>query len=191
MFDPKLYRDACRELKAPEDKIEEIIAMTEKTNQKTRRPLRAALIAAAVAAFMVVGVAAANPELPGELWYRVLDIVQVGQYRSEMVTEDGETITLMSLPETKVEKRDGRAILTLNGEDEADITDALNELGRYEYEKTDEGARLVITVTGNVNDWSLTASLGDPDSDDLGAVGYVNSSDLEKEKAGSDGNVDN
>ena len=29
MFDQKLYREACRELRAPEDKIEEIIAMTE------------------------------------------------------------------------------------------------------------------------------------------------------------------
>ena len=35
MFDPKLYREACRELSAPEDKIEEIIAMTEKTSDVT------------------------------------------------------------------------------------------------------------------------------------------------------------
>ena len=55
MFDPKLYREACRELRAPEDKIEEIIAMTEKTNKRRVRPLRAALIAAAAVAMMVVG----------------------------------------------------------------------------------------------------------------------------------------
>ena len=60
MFD--LYREACRELRAPEDKIEEIIAMTEKTSKKRIRPLRTALIAAAAVAMMVVGVSAANPE---------------------------------------------------------------------------------------------------------------------------------
>ena len=47
MFDQKLYREACRELSAPEHKIEEIIAMTNNTDKKKMRPLRTALIAAA------------------------------------------------------------------------------------------------------------------------------------------------
>ena len=64
MFDPKLYREACRELKAPENRIEEIIAMTNNTDKKKMRPLRTALICAAAAAMMVVSVAAANPEGP-------------------------------------------------------------------------------------------------------------------------------
>ena len=36
MFNPKLYHELCRELRAPEEKIEEIIAMTEQ-NKKSRR----------------------------------------------------------------------------------------------------------------------------------------------------------
>ena len=35
MFDPKVYREACRELRAPEDKIEEVITMTEKSTETT------------------------------------------------------------------------------------------------------------------------------------------------------------
>ena len=44
MFDPKLYREACREIEAPEDKIEEIIAMTEKTKKKKFRPDRKSVV---------------------------------------------------------------------------------------------------------------------------------------------------
>ena len=79
MFDPKLYREACRELKVPEDKIEEVIAMTEHTNKKKRRPLRTVLIAAAAAAMMVVGVSAANPEMVEAVAGRIVDIIQVSQ----------------------------------------------------------------------------------------------------------------
>ena len=70
MFNPKLYREACREITAPEDKIEEIIAMTE-NNKKRIRPLRIALIAAAAVAMMVLSVAAANPEGVEEFIYSI------------------------------------------------------------------------------------------------------------------------
>lgn len=183
MFDPKLYREACRELTAPEDKIEEIIAMTENTNKKHIRPLRTALICAAAVAMMVVSVAAANPEGAEELWYRVMDIVQIGQYRSEVVGENGEHMTLMNIPEATVENRDGRAVLVIAGEQTIDITDALDSEGRYVYEDTDEGAHLVITVTGTIDNWELTSQLGEPGEDVMGMVGYTNSSELEKQKA--------
>ena len=71
MFDPRLYREACRELTAPEEKIEEIITMTEKTSRKHVRPLRTALIAAAAVAMMVLSVAAANPEGVEEFIYSI------------------------------------------------------------------------------------------------------------------------
>ena len=165
MFDPKLYREACRELTAPEDKIKEIIAMTEKTNKKKFRPLRTALICAAAMAMMVVGVAAANPEAVEEFFYNIVSIVRVDDYRQELTTADGEKITLFSVPEAAVELRDGRAILTLNGEDEADITDALANTGRYEYQKDCEGSRVIVTVEGTTQDWKIAVSVGDPESD--------------------------
>ena len=165
MFDPKLYREACRELTAPEDKIKEIIAMTEKTNKKKFRPLRTALICAAAMAMMVVGVAAANPEAVEEFFYNIVSIVRVDDYRQELTTADGEKITLFSVPEAAVELRDGRAILTLDGEDEADITDVLANTGRYEYQKDCEGSRVIVTVEGTTQDWKIAVSVGDPGSD--------------------------
>ena len=64
MFDPRSYRELCGELRAPAEKIEEIIAMTKDASyKKNRRPVRAALVAAAAVAMMAIGVSAANPEV--------------------------------------------------------------------------------------------------------------------------------
>ena len=162
MFDPKLYREACRELRAPEDKIEEIIAMTEKTNQKIRRPLRTALICAAAVAMMVVSVAAANPEGVQEFFYNIASIIQVDDYRQNVTTVDGETFTLYTCPQASVEERDGRAILMIDGKEAADITDELKAEGRYTYESVSEGSRLVVTVEGWLDSWTAAVTIGDP-----------------------------
>ena len=153
MFDPKLYREACRELTAPEDKIKEIIAMTEKTNKKKFRPLRAALICAAAMAMMVVSVAAADPEGFESFLINIGTVVRVDRYRSDVTTEDGETFSMVQSPEAKVENRDGRAILVVNGEDAADITDALAQDQHYVFEDFTEDTRITITVDGTIEKW--------------------------------------
>ena len=162
MFDPKLYREACRELSAPEHKIEEIIAMTNNTDKKKMRPLRTALICAAAMAMMVVSVAAANPEGMQELLYNIASIVQVDDYRQDLTTVDGEKVTVFSCPEAGVEERDGRAILVIDGKDAADITEELKAEGRYTYEAVTEGSRLVVTVEGTAEDWTAAVTIGDP-----------------------------
>lgn len=164
MFDPKLYREACRELKAPEEKIEEIIAMTENTSKKKIRPLRAALICAAAAAMMVVSVAAANPEGVLEFVTQIAAVVRIDEYRTELTTTDGEQVTVFSIPEAEVQERDGRAILVLNGEDEEDITDALNVLGKYTCTKNSGSSSIALTVDGTVDDWTIVMQVGGADS---------------------------
>ena len=160
MFDPKLYREACRELRAPEDKIEEIIAMTEKTNKKHIRPLRTALIAAAAMAMMVVSVAAADPEGFESFLINIGTVVRVDRYRSDVTTEDGETFSMVQSPEAKVENREGRAILVVNGEDAADITDALAQDQHYVFEDFTEDTRITITVDGTIDQWTLVKEVG-------------------------------
>mgnify|MGYP001033039384 CR=1 FL=1 len=149
MFDPKLYREACRELRAPEDQIEEIIAMTEKTNKKRIRPLRTALIAAA-----------ANPEQFQEFVINLGSIVRVDRYRSDVTTEDGETFSMLSVPNAKLENRDGRAILTLDGEDAADITDALVRDRHYVFEDFSEDTKITVTVDGSIDKWTIETAIG-------------------------------
>ena len=165
MFDQKLYREACRELRAPEDKIEEIIAMTEKTNKKKIRPLRTALIAAAAVAMMVVGVSAANPEATQEFWLTLRNAVQVDQYRMDLTTEDGEKVSVISVPQAMLENRDGRAILMVDGKDVADITDALARDQHYVYEDVAEGSKISVTVDGTIDEWTMTADVGKLDED--------------------------
>ncbi len=202
MFDPRSYREACRELTAPEDKIEEIIVMAENTSRRKVRPMRAALIAAAVAAVMVAGVAAANPEGVREIIYSITSAVEVDDYRTDLTTEDGEEVAVYSIPQAGVENRqyldfitqgragsipragvenrDGRAILVIDGKDAADMTEELNAEGRYDYECTIEGSRLTVTVEGAADQWTAEVSICDPDglvytfsSDSEGGAGSI------------------
>lgn len=159
MFDSRLYREACRELRAPEEKVEEIVTMSQQNHTKSRRPVRAVLIAAAAAAMMAVGVSAANPQAVQELFFQIATVIQVDEFRQEMTTEDGEQVTVFHTPEVYVENRAGRALLVVNGE-ETDITDALLQDGRYVYEQTTEGdTKLSITVTGSPEKWEMEVSM--------------------------------
>lgn len=158
MFDSRLYREACRELCAPEEKVEEIVTMSQQNHTKSRRPVRAVLIAAA-AAMMAVGVSAANPQTVQELFFQIATVIQVDEFRQEMTTEDGEQVTVFHTPEVYVENRAERALLVVNGE-ETDITDALRQDGRYVYEQTTEGGTtLSITVTGSPEKWEMEVSM--------------------------------
>ena len=115
MFDPREYREVCRELRAPEKKIEEIIAMTEQRTHKRRfRALGTGLAVCAAAATMVVGVAAANPEAAQEFFAHITSVVTVGEFRRDLTTEEGEQVTVLELPQATVENRDGRAILVVD-----------------------------------------------------------------------------
>lgn len=160
MFDPEVYRDMCRELRAPQEKIEEMIAMTENNKKKFHKPLRTALALCATVAMMVVGVAAANPEGLQEFVINLGSIVRVDRYRSDVTTKDGETFSMVESPAAKVENRDGRAILVLNGEDEADITDALAQDQHYVFEDFTGDTKITITVDGTADQWVMEKEMG-------------------------------
>ena len=162
MFDPRLYREACGELRAPQEKIEEIIAMTENNkSRKNRRPARAVLAAAAAVAAMAIGASAANPEVLEGITMHIASVLQVGQLRQDMTTAEGETVTTLEMPEARIEDRDGRAVLLVM-EEEIDITDALEGEGQYTYTYADEGTELTILVEGTLEDWTMTTSVGVP-----------------------------
>ena len=161
MFDRRLYHEVCRELRAPEEKIEEILTMT-KTNppKKHHRPVRTILVAAAAVAMMAVGVSAANPQAVQDIFVQIATVVRVDEFRQEMTTTDGEQMTVLSLPKIQVENREGRAVLVID-EEQTDITDALAQDGSYVYEKaTQEGTKLTVTVKGSgAEDWTMEVSM--------------------------------
>lgn len=162
MFDPRLYRNACSELRPSEEKIEEMIAMTtnHEPKKKIRHPLRMGAVIAATMALLTIGAsAAANPEAVRELTFHIAPVLNVGQLCQDMTTDTGETITTLEIPQARVEDRDGRAVLAVMGR-ETDITDALTKEGRYEYKYEDEGTWLTILVEGTPEDWTMTTSTG-------------------------------
>ena len=86
MFDPNAYRETCSELRLSEEKLQEVIHMTEQTSRKTgRRPLRVGLIAAALCALLAVSVSAANPQVLEGLVATIRSSFTVGEYREELV----------------------------------------------------------------------------------------------------------
>ncbi len=171
-----LYRDTMRELRAPQDKIEEIITMTQNTEKKTgvRRPLRVAAVAAAAVALLTVGVSAANPQIGEWIETKITSITQISAFKSQMTLDNGMVVTGYSLPNASVERRDGRAILVV-GDDEVDITDALLTDGEYSYEVRDEsGVVGTVTVTGTPEAMHVFTSTAF-DNGDVGVTYHVTS----------------
>ena len=184
MFDPKVYRNACRELNASEEKIKEIIAMTENKDRKnSRQTMRTILVACAAITMMVVGVGAANPEAAQEIFGQIVSVIKVDQYRPDMIMDTGEHITTLEVPQATVENRDGRAILVVNGE-EVDITEELEADGSYVYDRTTFGTHLRVTVEGNVEKWEMAVSIGEADGEEYGTV-YYDSETVEDALGGS------
>ena len=134
--------------------------MTEKTNRKQFRPLRTALVCAAAVAMMVVSVAAANPEEFQAFLIDVKSYVQVDRYRADVTMENGETFSMVQAPKAKVENRDGRAVLVVNGEDVADITEALSQEQHYVFEDISEDTKITITVNGTIDKWTMEKEVG-------------------------------
>lgn len=145
MFDPNAYRETCSELRLSEKKLQEVIRMTEQANHKTGRPLRVGLIAAALCALLAVSVSAANPQVLEGLVATIRSSVTVGEYREELVMEDGVQLTALRFPEVTAEERDGRTVLTVDGQ-EMDITDAMARDGTYTWTYEDEGATVSVQV---------------------------------------------
>lgn len=146
MFDADMYRELCSELHLSEQRLQEVIQMTEQQKKRLRRrPLRVGLVAAAICAALAVTASAANPELLEGIVMSIRSSVVVNEYREDMVTESGETITALRMPETAVEERDGRMFLTVDGE-EVDITEDMERDGEYLWTFEDEGTKVQVEV---------------------------------------------
>ena len=147
MLDRRSYLDTISSLRADPDKLEEIIKMKENDRRHIPHSLRPVAAVAAALALLGISVGAVNTEPVQEFLYHISTAVQVGV-----------DLTIYHMPEVSLEDRDGRAILLLDGE-ETDITDALAQDGHYTFQQQSEGTVLDLTVTGSVQDWTLTCSV--------------------------------
>lgn len=166
MFNRRSYLDTISALRADPDKLEEIIKMKEQNRRHIPHPLRPMAAAAAALALLGISASAVNTEPVQEFLYHISTAVQVGVFRQDVTTEDGMDLTIYRIPEVSLEDREGRAILLMDGE-ETDITDALTQDGRYTLQQESEGTVLDLTVTGSVQDWTLTCSVHDEGEEGL------------------------
>lgn len=157
MFDRESYQRACSGLRLGQEKLEEMIQMTE--NQKKGRavrPVRVVLLAAALAAVLGVSALAANPEVAEQVQnfifgYTLTFTSLEGSDMEAGVAMEGSVETnvmaAMTLPPMAYEVRDGRNILTIDGE-ERDVTEAMEKDGCYETKG--EGYSLKLMPDGTV-----------------------------------------
>lgn len=167
MFNRRLYHETIRELHAPQDKVEEIIAMTEQTNPKKHfRSIRTVAVAAAAIAMLSIGVSAANLEGVQEFFYHISSVVKVDAFRTNISTQEGDQIAVLDLSQVFVEKRDSQVFL-IAGEEELDITQALEQDGRYEYRNAGADTQVTAVVTGTPEEYTLDLSITTDDEDSV------------------------
>ena len=149
MFDPKVYCELCGELTPSPETIQEVICMTKKQNIRKRRPARVLAAVAAVCAALAITASAANLEtIQGFLITTMNAIFVAGE-------NEGGAFAAVKMPEISVEEREGRTILTVDGE-EADITDLLVEDHVYTFHKNMGDSSYEVTV----NDQGLVTVTG-------------------------------
>ena len=100
MFEPNQYRELCSELHVSEEKLEEVIQMTEQEKKrKFHRPMRLGLVAAAVAAMLVVTVSAANSEAIMTYLTSLRDAAVAGEaWADSPVNTEGRTVPPGGVP---------------------------------------------------------------------------------------------
>ncbi len=135
MFDPEKYRNACGRLTLGAEKLEEMIAMTENKRKAPKGVLRTALIAAACVAALCVTAFAAVPAVREFFGYTI-------------TIQTGDDAAPIALPTMQLEDREGRSILTVDGE-EIDVTDAFAKDGKYAFAR--DGAAITVSADGWVD----------------------------------------
>lgn len=150
MFDMSSYHKDCAQLTLGREKIQEMITMTESKKKKAfRYPVRVMVLVAALVA--ALGLTAAATDGPVKDFLDEIFITFTFTAKDDanfcMLEVNGDTdfMTGLTLPTMAYEEKDGRKILTLDGE-ALDVTEAMEKDGYYE--QAIEGAILRVTIDG-------------------------------------------
>ena len=150
-MDRQLYRDTFSKLHASQDRIQEVLSMTQEmstTQKRKHRMRRSVLLTAAVIASLCVCAGAANAATGGELaqriTYRIGEMLQINDYKMVAQTDEGGQVIVYGTP-VDLTKEDGRVLLNV-GEGTLDITEELEENNAYTYERTDGTTTIHVEV---------------------------------------------
>ena len=181
-MDRQVFQDTFSKLHASEERIQEVLSMSETMNAhpRGRRIRRSALTAAAVAASLCVCAGAANAATGGELaeriTYRIGEMLQINDYKMMAQTDEGGQVIVYN---TDVEVvKDGERVLLNIGEEEIDITKELKENNAYTYERTDGDTTIHVEVEPDPEHsghWRYGVSFRDaalPDDSSIAMMSY-------------------
>jgi len=162
VIDEKLYRETFSRLRASDEVKKEVLLIMNET-KKTRRPWKA-LRAAALAAMLTVALAVtANAASNGAL-FENLRIIWQDDSHIVMEDDDGNRVSVIGTF-ADAELQDGRLVLTVDGA-EYDITEDIESKGAYSATvKSADGSEVEVNVTGTLEDWEVSTSAGDGETD--------------------------
>lgn len=154
MFDKQAYRETCARLTLGTEKLEEMIAMTENTNNRKylSRPIKTVLIAAACVAALCV-TAFAAPALQN-LFFTTYTVTM----------KDGDSTNSVA-PVIQTYNEDGHNYLVVDDET-IDITEALEKDGSFKTQTKDGSEVHVnqdgwVSVSGNGIDYTFNPTTND------------------------------
>ena len=150
-MDKRLFCETFSRLRASDEAKEEVLAMTQETKKRRTGAARVLTIAAAVVLALAVTAGAANEFTDGAL-FSILSAVWHDEAQTVYQDENGNTYRVYEL-QGEVEERDGRLFLVV-GDEEIDVTDALDAEGVYRYETERDGVTLVMEISGSPEDWT-------------------------------------
>lgn len=178
MFELNAYKKDCDRLTLSRDTLEEMIFMSEQKKTRNFKPMRVALLTAALVA--ALGLTAAATDGPVKDFLDEIFITFTFTTKDDVtfgaISVNGDMVDFMtgiSLPTMAYAEKDGRKILTLDGE-ELDVTEAMEKDGYYE--QALERAILRVTAEGVATITVL---------DDDGEVGATYTVGLNEEGAAS------
>jgi len=186
MMDEKLYRETFSRLRASDKAKEEVFQMMNQNGKHKRfsKILRTAAMAAVMTLALAMTAGAVDLATGGFVLDNLREIWSNGYETRYTATDaDGNEYLFSVLQNAAVYLEDGRLVCDVLGE-KTDITDEMEENGEYHYEKSVGDLDVSVTVTGTVDDWTMSQEIND------GEAGVVYSSTLNSDHEATIGGGD-
>ncbi len=163
MMDEQLYRETFSQLRASEKAKEEVFQMTNQSNKHKRfsKIFRTAAMATVMTLALAATAGAVDLATGGFILENLREVWSNG-YETRYVANDadGNEYALSVMETANVYLEDGCLIVDVLDE-KTDITDEMEENGEYHYEKSVGDLDVSVTVTGTVDDWTMSQEIND------------------------------
>jgi len=161
MMDEKLYRETFSQLRASDKAKEEVFQMMNQNGKHKRfsKILRTAAMAAVMTLALAMTAGAVDLATGGFLLENLREVWSNG-YETRYVANDaeGNEYIFSVMENATVYLENGRLVCDVLDK-KMDITDEMEENGEYHYETSAGDLDISVTVTGTVDDWTMSQEI--------------------------------